>query len=265
MLSCLSLLHMYYIGLCPFGWLVCDLLLRGGRGLSPECALPEEYLVHNLDDTLWIPSPKFGGGTPSPNFHFWWGKGCLFWKNQHWNGAGSDCAAAAAVRGAYINSAIGRLEGRLGTNVLKACLQAQRSGVGVLPVVAFLISEGAASPQQQKLERKGRLESIFKRQHGRRGRAANARCTAESALHIAPKTLTWETCSRGLCNVFSLETCTHRLPGSGVLNIDVEDLVTTCGGPPIAQISNMYSSIPGHRNCQIETAAWNWAGFFTVL
>ena len=33
-----------------FGWLVCDLLLRGGRGLSPECALPEEYLGHNLDE-----------------------------------------------------------------------------------------------------------------------------------------------------------------------------------------------------------------------
>jgi len=26
-----------------------------------------------------------------------------------------------------------------------------------------------------------------------------------------------------------------------------------------------YSSILGHRNCQIETAVWNWAGFFTVL
>jgi len=24
-------------------------------------------------------------------------------------------------------------------------------------------------------------------------------------------------------------------------------------------------SIPGHRNSQLETAAWNWAGFFTVL
>jgi len=26
-----------------------------------------------------------------------------------------------------------------------------------------------------------------------------------------------------------------------------------------------YSRIPGHRNCQIETAVWNWTGFFTVL
>jgi len=28
----------------------------------------------------------------------------------------------------------------------------------------------------------------------------------------------------------------------------------------------LYSNIPGHRNCQIETAVWNssWAGFFTV-
>ena len=24
-----------------------------------------------------------------------------------------------------------------------------------------------------------------------------------------------------------------------------------------------YSVVPGHRNCQIETAVWNWAGFFT--
>ena len=26
-----------------------------------------------------------------------------------------------------------------------------------------------------------------------------------------------------------------------------------------------YNSISGHRNCQIETADWNWAGFFAVL
>jgi len=43
-------------GLCLFSGLVCDLLLRGGRELSPECALPEEYLddncdVHCLEDT----------------------------------------------------------------------------------------------------------------------------------------------------------------------------------------------------------------------
>jgi len=48
MLSCLSLLHMCGLGLCPFSRLVYDpsLLLRGGRGgLSPECALPQEHLV----------------------------------------------------------------------------------------------------------------------------------------------------------------------------------------------------------------------------
>jgi len=38
------------LGLCPFSGLVCDLLLRGGRGRSPECAWPEEYLGHNLDE-----------------------------------------------------------------------------------------------------------------------------------------------------------------------------------------------------------------------
>ena len=50
MLSWLSLLYMCGLGLCPFRRLVCDLLLRGGRGLSPDCALPEEYLGHNLDE-----------------------------------------------------------------------------------------------------------------------------------------------------------------------------------------------------------------------
>jgi len=30
--------------------LVCDLQLRIGPGLSPECALPEEYLGHNLNE-----------------------------------------------------------------------------------------------------------------------------------------------------------------------------------------------------------------------
>jgi len=31
-----------------FHGLVCNLLLRGGRGLLPECELSEEYLGHNL-------------------------------------------------------------------------------------------------------------------------------------------------------------------------------------------------------------------------
>jgi len=30
--------------------LVCDLLLRVGRGLLPNFALPEEYLSHNLSE-----------------------------------------------------------------------------------------------------------------------------------------------------------------------------------------------------------------------
>jgi len=38
------------LGLCPFSGLVYDLLLRDGGGVSPECALPEEYLGHNLDE-----------------------------------------------------------------------------------------------------------------------------------------------------------------------------------------------------------------------
>jgi len=44
-----SLLYMCGIGLCPFSGLVYDLLLRGRRGLSPDCVLPQEYLIHNLD------------------------------------------------------------------------------------------------------------------------------------------------------------------------------------------------------------------------
>jgi hypothetical protein len=45
-LSCLPLRYMFGLGLCPFIELVCDLQLgRGGRGLSPECALPEGHLV----------------------------------------------------------------------------------------------------------------------------------------------------------------------------------------------------------------------------
>ena len=49
-LSCLSFLHMCGLGLCPFSGLVCNLPLRGGLGLSPECTLPEEYLGHNLGE-----------------------------------------------------------------------------------------------------------------------------------------------------------------------------------------------------------------------
>jgi len=58
------------LGLCPLGGLVCDLLLRGCRGLLPECALPEEYLGHNLDEycledtwVLWC-FTNFSGGAP---------------------------------------------------------------------------------------------------------------------------------------------------------------------------------------------------------
>jgi len=39
---CLSLLYMCGLGLHTFSVLICDLLLKGGRGLSSECALPEE-------------------------------------------------------------------------------------------------------------------------------------------------------------------------------------------------------------------------------
>jgi len=48
MLPCLSLLCIYGLGLCPCSGLVYHLLLRGGRGLSPDCTWPEEYLSHNL-------------------------------------------------------------------------------------------------------------------------------------------------------------------------------------------------------------------------
>jgi len=50
MMSCLFVLCTYGLGLCPFIGLVCDLLLRGGRGLSPECTLPEECLGHDLSE-----------------------------------------------------------------------------------------------------------------------------------------------------------------------------------------------------------------------
>jgi len=41
MLSCLSRLYICGLGLCPFSELDCDLLLRGSRELSPNCALQE--------------------------------------------------------------------------------------------------------------------------------------------------------------------------------------------------------------------------------
>jgi len=52
LLSCLSLLYMCGLCLCQFSGLVCDLLLSGGQGLSPDCAFkrPEEYLGHNLGE-----------------------------------------------------------------------------------------------------------------------------------------------------------------------------------------------------------------------
>ena len=49
MMSCFSLLPMCGLGFCPFIGLVCGLLPRGGWGLSPECALPEEHVVYNRD------------------------------------------------------------------------------------------------------------------------------------------------------------------------------------------------------------------------
>ena len=53
---------------------------------------------------------------------------------------------------------------------------AQRCEVRVLPVVAFLISEGVASLQHQKLVRGFCVDLIFKREDGRR--AGNAHRTA---------------------------------------------------------------------------------------
>ena len=49
-LSFLSLLSTCGLDLCSFSGFVCNLLLRGGRGLSPDCALPEEHLSHNLNE-----------------------------------------------------------------------------------------------------------------------------------------------------------------------------------------------------------------------
>jgi len=48
-LSFLSLLSMCGLDLCSFSGLVCNLPLRGGRGLSPDCALPKEHFSHNLN------------------------------------------------------------------------------------------------------------------------------------------------------------------------------------------------------------------------
>ena len=83
-----------------------------------------------------------------------------------------------AVWESYPDFAIVCLEER--ADSFQACLQAQRCEVGVLHVVALLVSQGAASPQHHKIG-EGRPPKIdFKREHG--CRAANARCTAGSAL-----------------------------------------------------------------------------------
>ena len=49
MVSCLSLLYMCDLGLCPFSGLVCDLLLRGCRGLSMNEHWQEGISFHNCD------------------------------------------------------------------------------------------------------------------------------------------------------------------------------------------------------------------------
>jgi len=49
MVSCLSFLYMCDLGLCPFSGLVCDLLLRGGRGLSLNEHWQEGISFHNCD------------------------------------------------------------------------------------------------------------------------------------------------------------------------------------------------------------------------
>ena len=71
---------------------------------------------------------------------------------------------------------------------------------------------------------------------------------------LAPNTLTWETCTHGLCNVFSIETGTCRQPGSGVLHTDVGDLVSACGSPATAQ------HVPGRRQhpCNGNHARKTW-------
>jgi len=60
------------LGLCPFSGLVCDRLLWGGRGLSPQCTLTEEYLGHDLDEhclevtgVVWCLAYPSVGGTIS--------------------------------------------------------------------------------------------------------------------------------------------------------------------------------------------------------
>ena len=52
------------LGLCPFSGLVCDLLLRGVRGLSPKCALPEEYLDHNCQKSISLFQMSISMQTP---------------------------------------------------------------------------------------------------------------------------------------------------------------------------------------------------------
>jgi len=49
MLSCLSLLHMCGVGLCPFNGLFFHLLLKCGRGLSPNLHCQKSISFHNHD------------------------------------------------------------------------------------------------------------------------------------------------------------------------------------------------------------------------
>jgi len=63
MLSCLSLLCMCGLSLCPFSGLVWDLLLRS-RSAQPDGALPEEYSTFYHEDKML--SFWGGGSTPDP-------------------------------------------------------------------------------------------------------------------------------------------------------------------------------------------------------
>jgi len=79
------------LGLCPLSGLVCDLLLRGGWGLSPECALPEEYLRHNLDE-------QCSENTRVP--YLPWCPNCL--ASDVWGGTIPLAPRSFSVRGAWL-------------------------------------------------------------------------------------------------------------------------------------------------------------------